>query len=176
MDLIDEYVLLGAALLAAQKFEFALYGIISHLSHLPEAHKEKRFRELTPEKFLRGNVEDLKATLGQLEAVFGDRLLISTDELKTFINDRNLIAHNYWRLTKSNVAGAERLDDPETFLRNFLERSDQWSSIIRGLLYSLMKETAKKENRLDELSFSEQQIKDIKAYDFHASLYLMSSC
>jgi hypothetical protein len=174
MDLIDECALLGASLLSAQKFEFALYGIISHLSHLPEAQKEKRFRDLTPEKFLRGNVEDLKATLGQLEVAFGSRLLISTDELKAFINDRNLIAHNYWRLTKSKIRESEKLADPESFLRGFLERCDQWASIIRGLLYVFMEAAARKENRLSELSFNEQQISDIKAYYAHAAKHLDS--
>jgi len=81
MNQIEESAaLLGAAMLSAQKLEFALYGIVSYLSHTPEAQKEKRFRDLTPEKFLRGNVEDLKATLGQLETAFGEKLLISTDD------------------------------------------------------------------------------------------------
>lgn len=132
MDLVDEYALIGAAILSAQKFEFTFCGIVAHLSHLPEAQKEKRFRELTPEKFLRGSLEDTKATLGQLEKTFGDKLLISTSDLKQFIEDRNLIAHNYWRLTKSHIKGARKLNDPESFLRGFLARCDQWSRILRG--------------------------------------------
>ncbi|MEY4520305.1 MAG: hypothetical protein RLZZ499_2905 [Cyanobacteriota bacterium] len=102
MNSVDEYILLGAAIISAQKLEFALYGIVSHLSHLPEARKEKRFRELTPEEFLRGDMEDLKATLGQISTAFGDTLLMSNEELNQFIKDRNLIAHNYWRLTKTS--------------------------------------------------------------------------
>ncbi|WP_203563811.1 hypothetical protein [Deefgea sp. CFH1-16] len=125
---------------------------------------------MTPEKFLRGNVEDLKATFGQLEAAFGDKLLISTSELKEFIRDRNLIAHNYWRLTKSNVKDCERLSDPEAFLTGFLGRCDQWASIIRGLLYVLMEATAKKEDRLSEINFSEQQQNDIKSFYSHAEI------
>lgn len=170
MDLIDECALLGASILSAQKLEFALYGIVSHLSHLPEAQKEKRFRDLTPEKFLRGNIEDLKATFGQLETAFGEKLLISTSELKEFISDRNLITHNYWRLTKSNIKDGERLSDPEVFLKGFLGRCDQWASIIRGLLYVLMEAAAKKEERLSEINFSEQQQNDIKAYYAHTAI------
>lgn len=164
MDLLDEYVLIGAAILSAQKLEFALYGIVSHLSHLPEAQKEKRFRDLTPENFLRGNVEDLKATFGQLEAAFGKKLLISTSELKDFIRDRNLIAHNYWRLTKSNIKGGERLSDPELFLRSFLERCDQWTSVFGGLLDVIVIAAAEKEGRLSEIAFTEKQQSNIKAY------------
>ena len=170
MDLIDECALLGASIISAQKLEFALYGIVSHLAHLPEAQKEKRFRDLTPERFLRGNTEDLQATLGQLETTFGQKLLISTSELKGFISNRNLIAHNYWRLTKSSIKGGERLSDPEVFLREFLARCDQWTSIIRGLLYVLMEAAAKKEGRISEINFSEQQQKDIKAYYAHAAI------
>jgi hypothetical protein len=167
MNLIDECALVGAAILSAQRLEFALYGIVAHLSHLPEAQKEKRFRDLTPEKFLRGNIEDLKATFGQLETAFGEKLLISTSGLKEFISDRNLIAHNYWRLTKSNVKEGEKLSDPEVFLKDFLARCDQWVSIFKGLLYVLMEAAAKKEGRLSEINFSEQQQNDIKAYCAH---------
>jgi hypothetical protein len=167
MDLIDECALLGASLLAAQKLEFALYGIISHLSHLPEAQKEKRFRDLTPEQFLRGDANELKATLGQLEMAFGNRLLLSSAELKRFVQDRNLIAHNYWRLTKVNIRGAETLVNPEAFLRDFLERCDHWAAIVRGLLYALMEAFANKEERLHELNFNEQQKSDIRAYQVH---------
>lgn len=174
MNIVEESTLLGASLLGAQKFEFALYGIISHLSHLPEAQKEKRFRNLTPEKFLRGDVDDLKATLGQLETAFADRLLISSDELKNFIKDRNLIAHNYWRLTKANIRDSEKLSDPEEFLREFTKKCDHWTSIISGLLYVFMEATAKKENRLSEISFSDQQLSDIKAYRTHAAKHLAS--
>ncbi|HEY8095850.1 MAG TPA: hypothetical protein VIE65_07100 [Methylobacter sp.] len=169
MDLIDECTLLGASLLAAQKFEFALYGIVSHLSHLPEAQKEKRFRDLTPEKFLHGNIEDLKATLGQLETAFGQKLLISTEELKVFIRHRNLIAHNYWRLTKPDIKNSEKLDDPELFLRRFLESCDKWAAISRGLLYVLIEAAAQKENRLSEINFSEQQRIDVADYYAHAA-------
>ena len=174
MDLIDECVLLGAAILSAQKLEFALYGIVSHLSHLPEAQKEKRFRDLTPEKFLHGNIEDLKVTLGQLETAFGEKLLISTNELKDFIKDRNIIAHSYWRLVKSNINDNDNLADPEAFLRGFITRCDQWVSIVSGLLYVFMKTAAEKEGRLSEIDFNEQQLNDITAYYAHASVSLVA--
>lgn len=95
MKLNDELVLLGASLLSAQKFEFALYGLAAHLPHAYEGKKDKRFTELTPEIFLRGSVDDLKLTLGQLETAFGEKLILRNNELKQFIKDRNLIAHNY---------------------------------------------------------------------------------
>ncbi|MFS6536538.1 hypothetical protein V6D52_04450 [Idiomarina loihiensis] len=167
MDPLEECTLLGASLLGAQKLEFALYGVVAHLSHLDEAQKEKRFRELTPEKFLRGSVEDLKITFGQLEKVFGKKLLISNDELIKFIKDRNLIAHNYWRLTKADVKGSEQLNDPETFLKDFVSMCSYWQKVFNGMVFMLMEAAAKKENRTDEVSFTDNQKKDIEAYLKH---------
>ncbi len=174
MDLIDEFALIGGAILSAQRLEFALYGIVSHLSHLPEVQKDKRFRDLIPEKFLRGDVDDLKATFGQLETIVGERLLISTDELKKLIKDRNLIAHNYWRLTKANIKDGEKLSNPEDFLKDFLARCDMWERIFRGFLYIFMMETAKKFGRESEINFSEQQKKDIQDYYALAAIRLIT--
>jgi hypothetical protein len=86
--------LLGTAVLLAQKLEFALYGIVAHFSYLPEAQREKRFRELKPEAFLRGDPSDLKATLGQLVASFEKSLRLASNELDRLVKDRSLIAHN----------------------------------------------------------------------------------
>lgn len=156
-------------MLGAQKLEFSLYGVVAHLSHLNEAQKEKRFRELTPEKFLRGSSDDLKATFGQIEKVFGKRLLISNNELTKFIEDRNLIAHNYWRLTKSKINGSQQLNNPEEFLRNFISRCSYWQHVFNGLIYKLMEATAEKENRLNEINFNDQQRRDIEAYLTHVN-------
>ncbi len=172
MDLIDEISLLGASILLAQKFEFVLYGIISHLSHLPEAKKEKRFRDLTPEKFLRGDTKYLKATLGQLESVFGYKLLLRSDKLKDYIDDRNLICHSYWRKTRSAIKGTENLADPEAFLRKFINNSDEWISIATGLMCVLMTAAAQKEGRFSEINFSLKQKNDIAAFKAHVSLTL----
>ena len=168
MEPFEECALLGGAMLSVQKLEFAFYGIVSFLSHLPEAKKDKRFRNLTLETFLRGNTKDLNATLGQLEAAFGEKLLISGTEFKGFIKDRNLIAHDYWRLTKSNIRDSERLANPEAFLREFLLRCERWTRIFNGLLWILMKGVATKERRLTEIEFTESQLNDIEAYYTYA--------
>ena len=107
-EVIQECALVGAAIIAAQRVEFLLYGVISHLAGLPE-HQNSRFRTLDPEKFLRGDAKDLKATLGQLVEWFGDKLLLTTEDLDKFVKDRNLIAHNYFRLTKARIKGGDAL-------------------------------------------------------------------
>lgn len=169
MNIQDECALVGAAVLSSQKFEFALYGIVSLLPHAPEAQRERRFRNLTLETFLRGDTADLKVTLGQLVSAFGDKLLLNTRDLEKFVNDRNLIAHNYWRLTKSNIAGGGKLDDPEAFLKDFLGRCDHWASIARGLVCLFMHAAAEKEGRVSETNFDAQQLIDIATYKIHVA-------
>ena len=62
-EILQECATLGAAVLAAQRVEFFLYGLVAHVK--PELKwNDKRFRHLTPERFLRGDPSDLHATLG----------------------------------------------------------------------------------------------------------------
>ena len=81
---------------------------------------------------MRGDVEDLKATLGQLVREFGDQLLLTTEDLDSFIKDRNLIAHNYYRLTEAHIEGGQRLEDPEMFLMEFTKKCTHWEKVLRG--------------------------------------------
>lgn len=166
MDINTECQLIGACVIAVQKVEFNLYGIASHLSHLPEA-KERRFRELTPEQFLRGDPKELKATLGQIEKTFGEKLSLSTDELTDFIEQRNLIAHNYYRLTRKGIKGAKQLQDPEAFLRGFLVQCGYWEKVLYGLLSLMLIATAKKQNRESEVKLNSDQLLAIDAYRAH---------
>ena len=97
-EVLRECATIGAAVLAAQRIEFLLYGLIAHVK--PEL---KGRRPLTPESFLRGDVSDLRATLGQLAKAYGTKFLLSADDLETFIKNRNLIVHDYWRLCKARI-------------------------------------------------------------------------
>lgn len=166
MEITVECQLLGGCLIGAQRVEFALYGIVAHLSHLPEA-KEKRFRDLTPEIFLRGDPKELKSTLGQIEKAFGKKLNISNDDLTKFIDDRNLIAHNYYRMTRKGIRDAHQLDNPENFLRSFLKSCEYWESILNGLLCLMMVALAERYNRMDEIKLNSKQKSDMDAYLNH---------
>lgn len=139
---VREMALLGTSVLLVQKFEFALYGIVAHLSHLPEAQQEKRFRELTPEAFLRGDPSELRATLGQLAARFGTPLLLASDELDQLIEDRNLITHNFWRSFHADINGVDRRQDSESFLTGFISRVEHFLKVISGLIARLKIESA----------------------------------
>jgi len=161
-----ECTLLGACLIGVQEVEFTLYGIASHLPHLPEA-KERRFRELTPEKFLRGDPDELKATFGQIEKVFGKKLSISSPQLTDFITNRNLIAHNYYRLTRKGIKDAKQLDDPESFLKSFLAQCEYWKKVLFGLLTLIQLAAAQKEGREDEVKLDTHQLEAIDAYTTH---------
>ena len=166
---VRECARVGAAILGAQRVEFLLYGIVSHLA---EVHPigSKQFKLLDPEKFLRGDLDDLKATLGQLVREFGDKLLLTTADLENFVNDRNLIAHNYWRLTKANLRGTRRFQDPEGFLTEFAERCSYWESVLRVLLAVMKRETAMKLG--EDANLSEDESKYISHYERNVATFL----
>ena len=164
---IREMALLGTAVLLAQKFEFALYGIVAHLSHLPEAQQEKRSRDLKPEAFLRGDPSDLKATLGQLAARFGKPLLLTSKEFDRLVSDRNLIAHNYWRTFHLEIRGIERRRDAEAFLTEFISLADHLLKVISGLLTRLRIEAASKEGREGEVTLSKDDLANMQLHLGH---------
>ncbi len=167
---IDEMAYIGTATYIAQKVEFALYGIVAHLSHLPEAQSDRRFKNLSGEKFLRGDITELKITLGQMESVFGKRLLIDSNAFIQFCEDRNLIIHNYYRLFHTNIQNGSKLDiDSIDFLLDFINRGERWLSIVRGLVVVMKEAAAEKEGRVGELVISEKDIEDKMAYNEHVS-------
>ena len=139
---IEEYAMVGAAVLASQRVEFLLYGLVAHLNDQARG-QDRKFKHLNPEDFLRGDVRNLRATLGQLVKTFGDKLLLTTAELEQFVNDRNLIVHNYWRLTKSGIEGTKRLEEPEKLLMTFLHKCDHWEKVLRGLMVRMRIQIAK---------------------------------
>ena len=107
-EVLGECATIGTAILAAQRIEFLLYGIIAHIK--PES-KERDKRHLTGESFLRGDVSDLRATLGQIAKVYGTEFLLSADDLEAFVKNRNLIVHDYWRLTKGLIRDGQTLEN-----------------------------------------------------------------
>ena len=168
-DGLAEYSRLGAAVIGAQRVEFVLYGLVSHLAQSPD-HNSRRFRGLDPDKFLRGDVEDLKATLGQLVHEFGDELLITTDELSEFVVNRNLIVHDYWRLTGAKIQGGARLDDPQRFLEKFAEQCSHWERVLRGLLALARKEAGRRFG--EEIVLDENEIAWVADYERNVARHL----
>ena len=165
---VRECAMVGAAILGAQRVEFLLCGVVSHLA---EVHRDGsiQFRSLDPEKFLRGDLDDLRATLGYLVREFGDKLLLNTADLESFVNDRNLIAHNYWRLTKANLRGAQHLQDPEGFLTGFAERCGYWERVLRGLVAVMKRENARKLG--EDTNLSEDEHTYIGHYERNAAIF-----
>ena len=111
-------LLLGACLYSVQRLEFGLYGLAAHYSHIQKAQANRQFKDLDPEKFLRGDLSDLRATLGQVARTFGEELKIEGDFLDGFLERRNVIVHRFWRYTN------DRKDDAP-----FADR-DQYLSLI----------------------------------------------
>ncbi len=119
---------------------------------------------------MRGDVENLRTTLGQLVQEFGDKLLITSDELIDFVAHRNLIAHNYWRLTGAKIPGGARLDDPQRFLEEFATQCSYWESVLRGLLALMRRETGISLGQ--ELKLSETDAAYVVEYERHAAKHL----
>ena len=168
-EVIWECALVGAAILGAQRVEFLLYGIISHW---PPQARSKRFKELDPEKFLRGNVEDLKATLGQLVKEFEGKLLLTTEDLDEFVNDRNLVAHNYFRLAKADIKEGKRLENPHKFLMEFAEKCSHWEKVLQGLIAIMKLEIAEQGGQ--EVTLTEKERTNIEHYKRNAEKHLMN--
>lgn len=166
---VSEVALVGMAIICAQRVEFLLYGLGSHLVYLPD-YRGRRFRDLDPEMFLRGNPSDLKETLGGLVQAFGDKLLLNEQEIRQFIDDRNLIAHNYWRLTKANLSGGDRLNNPREFLMRFIEKCGYWEKVLKGLLALARQEAATRKG--EDLVLRADEVDSAEYYRQQAETYL----
>lgn len=162
LELPDEMMLLGGAMLAAQQLEFALYGMVAHLKE-----KAGKFKDLTPEEFLRGDGSKTKATLGALVKAFGPTFYMDGDELASLVNDRNLIAHDYWRMTKAKITGGRKLENPENFLFQFTIRCEKWIRLCQGWVALATRSLAESEESLDGFERTRQSECNALAYVHH---------
>ena len=171
-DVLRECAMLGAAVLATQRVEFLLYGLVAHVK--PELKRtERRFRDLTPESFLRGDPSELRATLGQLARAYGRRFLLSTDELEAYVKNRNLIAHDYWRLSKGSIPNGAALENPIKFLQRFIEDCQRWEEILRGVLAHMKMGVAQKIGGEQEITLTAQELQDMHRYQRHVRAHLL---
>ena len=173
INLADEAALLGVCLIQCQRIELAFYGIAAHATHLPVIAKDGRFRNLDAETFMRGDPSKLKATLGALCSALGDAVLLDTAELDAFVDDRNLLVHNYWRVFHWDVAGAPRRTDGREFLLGFAARSKTWTEILNGLYAELLVAFAAKEGRSGEVHLTPEQLAFREAYHAHVAQRLL---
>ena len=169
IDLADEATMLGLCLIQCQRIELVLYGIAAHVTHLPAVATDGRFRNLDPEAFLRGDPRKLKATLGALRDALGDAVLLDKEELDAFVDDRNLLVHNYWRVFHWDINGAPRRTDAREFLLDFAARSTAWTEILNGLLTELLVAFAAKEGRSSEFKLTPDQVLSRAAYQAHVT-------
>ena len=171
----DIRILLGLALLLTQEVEFALYGVASLFSHNEVGQKNRRFKTLTPETFMSGNLDELKATLGQLVKVWGDVLMIKTARLNKYCDDRNLIIHNFRRVYMMNIKGKPPKQGGAKFLKDFIIESSEIANILLGLIQLAQREQAIKKGRLEELDFGAKEEANINAYQAHAVKYQLEN-
>ena len=162
---------MGKALLSAQKVEYALYGIASHLSHLDEAKKDKMFANLTAEDFLSDDPEKKKmrkATLGRLYRVFGKRLFVSNIAFDTFLQERNFIVHEFFR----SLIKERDIEVHHKRLNDFIDLAAITEKAIKGLLSQLTEAAAHKEGRDDEFELQPEDEVNRKYYEAFVALHM----
>ncbi len=159
-----ELTLLGACVYSVQKFEYGLYGLASHYSHISEAKNNRAFKNLDPEKFLRGDLSDFRATLGQISGTFGNEFHLKSEFLDGFLEKRNLIVHRIWRLTHDRKDEAPFSDLGE-FLQDFLLECEEWIKIFRGLLSLIIEGAWIKSDKQEKFIRSEQDAECVKAFE-----------
>ena len=165
--LLSECAALGCAVLAAQRVEFLFYGLVAHFRD--ELKKdEAKFRGLTPEGFLRGDLANLRATLGQLARTYGKTLGLSPEELERFVKNRNLIVHDYWRLTKSDVQGAQTLGNPISFLQQFVADCRRWEEILMGVLATMKLEIVASNRGAEPPELTAKELSHMVKYILHS--------
>ena len=159
----DTLLLLGTALFRAQKIEFILYGIASHLGHLDIAKNDKIFSKITAKDFLSDDPKKQRlriATLGRVYKLFGETLMISNLPFDLLVNERNFFVRNFFReVTKS--------DDNFDYIQRlniFIDLMDFTEKALKGLLSNLMEAAAKKEGRLHELTITSEDEENRKFY------------
>lgn len=165
------FCLLGKSLFFAQKVEFVLHGIASHLGHLEEAKKDKLFSNITARDFLSNDPEKRKlrkSTLGQIYKLFGDRLLINNIAFDLFVEERNFFAHEFFRATSNNSTEEELIKR----LNNFIELSILTEKAMQGLLSRLIEASAKKEGRKDEFQPLPDDEVNRKYYEIFVILHM----
>jgi len=166
------FILLGVAIYSIQKFEFGLYGLASHYTHVPQAQKDKRYQKLDPEKYLRGDLSELRVTLGQLAYTFGDTFYLKGDFLDEFLEKRNIIVHRFWRLTHDRRNDAP-FEDPDVYLENFVHECEHWIKILRGILSLVIEGAAIKEGRESDFTRTDEDKACIKIFEeFIGAQYL----
>ena len=170
-QILAECATIGVALLAAQRVEFLLYGLVANIRD-DLKQDDRRFRGLTPESFLRGDVSEMRATLGQLATAYGEGFLLSADDLTAFVNKRNLIAHDYWRLAKANIRDAEELQNPMGFVHGFLADCQRWERILRGVLANFKLAAARNVGDEDKAQLTADDLACMDEYHEHVRVYL----
>lgn len=116
-----------------------------------------------------------KVIAGQLVTTFGEAFLIQTPELISFYEDRNLLAHDYFRTFRTSIRGTpdRRQEGPE-FLGDFIKRALYWETVLRGLLAEMMKSAAQKEGREAELAWMAEDLARIDLFREHVAKHLVA--
>ncbi|KJY83569.1 hypothetical protein TW81_07260 [Vibrio galatheae] len=122
----DLMPLLGEALIAVQKVDFALYKAIQPLCKQHPNRDLRALSRLTANQFLQGTSADVTLRLQPLHNMLNDELPMSVAEISDFVSKRNLITQQFWQLTDAPIKGGEKIAQPVPFLQQLLSQCDKW--------------------------------------------------
>jgi hypothetical protein len=119
--------LLGAAVVSAQKVEFALFQKLNHLLRLHENQVEKQaIGTITPENVLAVDALDIESKINLYHHVLGNKLAMTKDDLFDFVSQRNIVTGKFWLVTGADFKGGEKLANPSRYLNTFIEKCHNW--------------------------------------------------
>lgn len=127
-----------------------IYGLAAHFPQNADKLLKKRLESTTPEEFLRGDVSKLTITLGQLAKGFGPALGLNEAMIEQYIEDRNVVAHSFYRLFHMKIDGAEPRENPVQWLRHFIANSLVLERDLRKTLYQIRLSSALAAGRPDK--------------------------
>lgn len=130
----NQLELLGAAIVSAQKVEFALFQTLNHLLRLHENQVEKQaIGTITPENVLAVDALDIESKINLYHHVLGNKLAMTKDDLFDFVSQRNVVTGKFWLVTDADFKGGEKLANPSRYLNVFIEKCQNWQLKLEQL-------------------------------------------
>lgn len=138
------YSRIGMALVSAQRVEFITSKLLEFLTEFDHS-----FYGLTTTEFLETSSKSKgNKTLGHIFKLLKlNPKLVIEDELTSYLEKRNLLAHNFWATYLSSKSdGTEAVE----FCYDFGKHSTKLESFFKGLTYLLALKYVKNRENLDE--------------------------
>lgn len=167
------YYAIGETLIQVQQAEWAIHGIVSIFNQTAIKLDDKKFKKLDLETFLSDTEEankNRRHTLGQLKDYLEKINYFNSDiidELQEFVEHRNTLIHNYYRIHFHNkdhrLFSETKYKDIYSFIINLHQLCKKWTTFFMGLLVDIV-EVNKNFTKEEKVRFREQHIHEYNEY------------